>query len=156
MDEPLLEAQSHAEICPLFFVSLACFLSLKCHWYENAIFLCSLHLKCPLCHSPLATPCTSLKALCHSSCTACHTPCKPTATGEIYSGNDRVLCHSLALLLCRGPDTEPFFCTADAALGHIWSASGSLRPPGPGWGHLACKGLLSGRWSANQASVTLN
>ena len=130
MEEPLLEAQNQAEIRPLFFISFACFLSLKCHWYENGIFLCSLHLKCPLYRSPLATPCTSLKSLCHSSCTACHSPCKPPATGEICSGNDRVLCRSLALLLRRGPDTETFLCTGDAACGHIWNASGSAQPRG--------------------------
>lgn len=115
-----------------------------------------LRLECPLYQSPLVTPCASLKALHRSSGTASHSPCEPTATGEIRWGNDRVLCPSPAVLLCRGPDTEAFFCAADAALGHIWSASGSVRPPGPGWGHLACRGLLRGRWWANQAPVMLN
>lgn len=135
MEGPLLEAQNQAKTRPLFFVSLACFLSLERHWYENAIFLCSLRLKCPSCHSPVATPCTSLKSFHHSSSAASHGPWKPTATGELYSGNARVLCRSQALLLCRRPGTETFSCTADAALGHIWSGRGSAWPPGPRWGH---------------------
>lgn len=127
MKGPLLEAQNQAKTHPLFFVYVACFLSLKCHWYENAVFLCSPHLKCPLCRSPVAPPCTALKSFHHSSSAASRGPCKPTAIGELRSGNTRVLCHSQALLLCGRPGTEAFSCTADAALGHIWSGRGSVQ-----------------------------
>lgn len=67
--------------CALF-ISLACFLPRKCHWYKNAFFHCSLHLKCPVHPSPLATPMHFTKPPPYSSCMASHSHCQPTTTGK--------------------------------------------------------------------------
>lgn len=156
MEEPFLEAQNQTEIYPLFFVSLGCFLSLK-HWYENAILLCWLHLKRPLCHRPLATPCNvTVKAPPRFFFTASHCLCTPPQERKYI----QVMTGSSATLrpCCCAEDRtqEHFSAPLSAAFGHSWSARGTAQTPGPGWGHLTCRGLLSGRWWANQASVMLH
>lgn len=143
MEEPLLEAHNQAEMCPLHLSCL--FPSPKMSLIEKCSFSLLTALEMPTASKSSCNSMHFTKTPPCSSCMTSHSHCQPTTTGEVYLGSDRFLCCSLALLLCRGPDSETFFCTADAVFGHIWSANGSVWPLALGWGHLACRGLLSGR-----------
>lgn len=126
MEEPLLEA----EICP--FLCLPClfpFSKMSLIWKCSFVLFTALEVPVvsqPSCHFMLFTKIPH--------CSFFPQPPLAQPSRGIHPGIDKVLCHSLALLLCRGLGTKASLCTAGAVLGHIWSASGSVWPPGQAGG----------------------